>query len=129
MNLTILVPSEQFAHWVDITHLVAETARGSWGIWPHRQDCVGVLVPGILTFQGANEDVQYVAIDVGVLVKTGPDVRVSVRRAMLGTELARLRDTVEREYEVLTQTEREVRQISEKLEVGFLRRMVALHHE
>ena len=128
MNLTLLVPSQRFAHRVGITRLVVETAQGSWGIWPHRRDCVGALVPGILTFQSAGEGVVYVAIDVGVLVKAGPDVRISVRRALLGTELAGLRETVEREYAVLDQSEKDVRQVSEKLEAGFLRRMVALHH-
>ena len=65
----------------------------------------------------------------GVLVKTGSTVRVSVRRALGGaTGLARLRETVEREF--LTQDEDEVsmRQVMAKLEAGFLRRLEGFRH-
>jgi F-type H+-transporting ATPase subunit epsilon len=90
---------------------------------------VAVLVPGILTFETQAEGVVYAAVDVGVLVKAGAHVHISVRRALLGTDLERLRETVEREYAVMDQTEREVRQVNEKLENGFLRRLVVLHRE
>ena len=129
MNLRILVPSQVITDKKDVTRLVVETSRGSWGILSHRLDCVAVLVPGILTFEARSEGVVYVAVDVGVLVKTGADVHISVRRAVLGTDLGRLRETVEHDYAVLDQTEREVRQVGEKLENGFLRRMVELHRE
>jgi F-type H+-transporting ATPase subunit epsilon len=129
MNLKILLPSQVFAEKKDVTRLVVETSQGSWGILPHRRDCVAALVPGILTFETQTEGVAYAAVDLGVLVKSGADVHISVRRAVFGTDLGRLRETVQREYAVLDQTEREVRHVSEKLEIGFLRRMVALHRE
>jgi F-type H+-transporting ATPase subunit epsilon len=129
VNLKILVPSRVLTQNKEVTRLVVETSQGSWGILPHRLDCVAALVPGILTFEAQNEGVFYVAVDFGVLLKTGADVHISVRRAVLGKELGRLRETVEHEYAVLNQTELEVRQLSEELEDGFLRRMVALHHE
>ena len=129
MNLRIFLPSRMFADKNDVVRLVVETLRGSWGILPHRRDCVAVVVPGILTFETKTEGVAYAALDVGMLVKTGADVHISVRRAVLGGDLGSLRETVEREYAVLDQTEREVRHVSEKLENGFLRRMVALHRE
>jgi F-type H+-transporting ATPase subunit epsilon len=129
MNLKILLPSQVFAEKNMITRLVVETSQGSWGILPHRRDCVAALVPGILTFETQIEGVAYAAVDLGVLVKSGADVHISVRRAVFGTDLGRLRETVQREYSVLDQTEREVRHVSEKLENAFLRRMVALHRE
>jgi F-type H+-transporting ATPase subunit epsilon len=129
MNLKILLPSQVFAEKNMITRLVVETSQGSWGILPHRRDCVAALVPGILTFETQLEGVAYAAVDLGVLVKSGADVHISVRRAVFGTDLGRLRETVQREYSVLDQTEREVRHVSEKLENAFLRRMVALHRE
>ena len=129
MNLIILLPSRVLADKKAVTRLVLETSQGSWGFLPHRRDCVAALVPGILTFDTQTEGVTYVAVDVGVLVKTGADVRISVRRAVVGRDLERLRNTVEREYSVLDQTEREVRYVSEKLESRVLRQLVALHHE
>jgi F-type H+-transporting ATPase subunit epsilon len=39
-----------------------------------------------------------VAVDEGVLVKTGMDVLVSVRRAIGGTDLGQLHEAVEKEF-------------------------------
>jgi F-type H+-transporting ATPase subunit epsilon len=129
MKLKILLPSLVYAEKDEVTRLVVETSQGSYGILPHRLDCVAVLVPGILTFETQAEGVAYAALDMGVLVKIGADVHISVRRAVFGAELGRLRETVQREYSLLDQTEREVRQLSEKLENGFLRRVVELHRD
>jgi F-type H+-transporting ATPase subunit epsilon len=129
VKLKILLPSRVYAEKDEVTRLVVETSQGSCGILPHRLDCVAVLVPGILTFETQAGGVAYAALDAGVLVKIGADVHISVRRAVLGAELGSLRETVRREYSVLDQTEREVRQLSEKLENGFLRRVVELHRE
>jgi F-type H+-transporting ATPase subunit epsilon len=129
MKLKILLPSLVYAEKDEVTRIVVETSQGSYGILPHRQDCVAVLVPGILTFETQAGGIAYAALDIGVLVKIGADVHISVRRAVFGAELERLRETVQREYSVLDQTEREVRQVSEKLENGFLRRVVELHRD
>jgi len=70
-----------------------------------------------------------VAVDEGVLVKTGPDVLVSVRRALSGTDLGQLRDAVEKEFRALDEYEQSVRAIMAKLESGFLHRFVSFQHE
>ena len=54
-------------------------------------NCVAALTPGILTYATEGADEVYVAVDEGVLVKTGPDVLVSVRRALGGTDPRKLR--------------------------------------
>ncbi len=129
MKLKVLLPSQVYAEKDEVMRLVVETSHGSYGILPHRLDCVAVLVPGILTFETQAGGVEYAALDSGVLVKTGSNVHISVRRAVFGAGLGRLRETVQREYSVLDKIEREVRQVSEKLENGFLRRVVELHRE
>ena len=53
---------------------------------------------GILIYETDGEGESYVAVDEGVLVKTGADVLVSVRRAISGTDLRQLRDSVEPEF-------------------------------
>jgi F-type H+-transporting ATPase subunit epsilon len=55
-------------------------------------------VPGILIYEAEAEGEVYVAVDEGVLVKTGLDVLVSVRNAIGGTDLGQLREAVEREF-------------------------------
>ena len=69
------------------------------------------------------------AVDEGVLVKTGPNVLVSVRRALGGTDLGRLRAAVEREFLTLDEHEQNVRSAQANMESDLIRRMATLHNE
>ena len=129
MHLKVLLPFEVFAERTGVSRIVAETLEGSFGLLPHRLDCVAALTPGILIYETEGEGEVYVAVDEGVLVKTGPDVLVSVRRALCGTDLGQLRDAVEREFLTLDEHEQRVRSVMAKLETGFLRRFATFHHE
>ena len=129
MNLKVLLPFQVFADKTGVSRIVAETLEGSFGLLPHRRDCVAALAPGILTYETASEGEVFVAVDEGVLVKTGPDVLVSVRRAIGGTDLGRLRAAVEREFLTLDEHEQNVRSAQANLESDLIRRMAALHNE
>jgi F-type H+-transporting ATPase subunit epsilon len=54
MQLKVLLPSGVFFDKNDVERIVAETRDGSFGILPHRRDCVAALAPGILTYQTGN---------------------------------------------------------------------------
>lgn len=127
MTLRVLLPFEIFADETGVASIVVETAQGSFGLLPRRLDCVAALVPGILSYESAAHGEVFVAVDEGVLVKTGPAVVISVRRALRGTALARLRDTVEQEFLTLDAQEEEMRTAMARLETGFLRRFATLH--
>jgi F-type H+-transporting ATPase subunit epsilon len=114
---------------MDVSRIVAETPEGSFGLLPHRLDCIAALAPGILTYETVADGEVFVAVDAGVLVKTGADVLVSVRRAAAGKDLGRLRETVTKEFQTLGEQEQSVRSVMAKLETGFLRRFVTFHHE
>jgi F-type H+-transporting ATPase subunit epsilon len=129
MNLKILLPFRVFAQEAGVLRIVAETPSGSFGMLPHRLDCAAALAPGILTYETAAGDEVFVAIDEGVLVKTGAEVLVSVRRAMTGAGLSQLRQAVEEEFVALDEQERIVRSAMAKLEAGFLRRFASFQHE
>lgn len=129
MNLKVLLPFRVFAEKAGVTRIVAETPQGSFGILPHRLDCVAALAPGILIFENEAEGEVFVAVDEGVLVKTGPDVQVSVRNAMAGTDLGKLRAAVEREFVNRDELEQNMRSVLTKIESGFMRRLVEFHHE
>jgi len=128
MNLKILLPFQVFADQTGVQRIVAETRQGSFGLLPQRQDCVAALAPGILVYETEAEGEVYIAVDEGVLVKTGPDVLVSVRRAMAGRDLGRLRAAVEQEFLDLDEDERNARSVMAKLETGFLRRFANFKH-
>ena len=129
MNLKVLLPFQIFAEKTDVLRIVAETGEGSFGLLPQRLDCVAALSPGILIYETEAEGEVYLAIDEGVLVKTGPDVLVSVRRALAGMDLAQLRAMVEREFLTLDENEQSVRAVMAKLETGFIRRFAHFQHE
>ncbi len=128
MNLKVLLPFQIFAVKAGVSRIVAETREGSFGLLPHRLDCVAALVPGILLYETESSGEVFVAVDEGVLVKTGPDVLVSVRRAVSGTDLAHLRDAVQHEFLTLDQQEQSARSVMAKLETGFLRRLANFEH-
>lgn len=129
MNLKVLLPFHVFAEKAGVTRIVAETREGSFGLLPHRLDCVAALAPGILIYEDESEGEVYVAVDEGVLIKTGPEVLVSVRNAIAGTDLRQLREAVEREFLSLNEREQSVRSMLAKMESGFIRRLADVHHD
>ncbi len=124
MNLKILLPFQVFAEKTAVSRIVAETTVGSFGILPQRLDCVAILVAGILIYETTDEGEIYLAVDQGVLIKTGFEVLISVRNALVGNELADLRDTVRQEFLNRDEQELHIRSVLAKLESGFTRRLM-----
>lgn len=126
MHLQILLPFQIFADIMDVQSIVAETHNGSFGLLPHRLDCVAALEPGILTYTTKENGEVYIAVDEGILVKTGSEVRVSVRNAQRGADLQSLHAAVKEQFLNLDEREREVRTTLAKLESGFIRHFSGL---
>jgi F-type H+-transporting ATPase subunit epsilon len=129
MHLKVLLPFGVFAEHADVARIVVETGAGSCGLLPRRLDCVAALVPGILIYQREAQPEVYVAVDEGVLVKSGQEVLISVRRAMGGTDLGQLRAAMAREFLELDAQERGLRSSLAKIESGVISRLVALHRD
>ncbi len=129
MHLKVLLPFQVFADIGDVLRIVVETPAGSFGLLPHRLDCVTALTPGLLIYETQAHGEVCLAVDEGVLVKAGPEVLVSVRRAMGGADLGQLRAVVEREYLTLDEDEKSLREVSAKLESGFLHRFAEFQHD
>ena len=129
MRLKILLPFKIFSDTKKVSHIIAETHDGSFGILPHRLDCVAALSPGILSFRIDSQEDNFVALDQGILLKTGSEVLVSVRRALRGSDLKKLRKTVEDEFGHLEEREEKVRSVLKKMESGFIRRFVEFQHD
>lgn len=129
MNLKILLPFQIFAEKKSVSRIVAETREGSFGLLPHRLDCVAALVPGIFIYETEGGGEVYVAVDEGVLVKTGQEVLVSVRNAIVGMDLSQLREAVENEFLTMDESEQRMRSVMAKLESGLVRRLVEFHND
>ncbi len=128
MNLKIILPFQIFTEKKGVSRIVAEARDGSFGLLPQRLDCVMALEPGIFIYETEAEGEVYVAVDEGVLIKTGQEVLVSVRNAIVGTNLSQLREAVEREFLTLDKNEEKIRSVMAKLESELVSRLVEFHN-
>jgi F-type H+-transporting ATPase subunit epsilon len=124
MNLKILLPAEVFLS-EKVAKVVAEAANGFFCLLPHHVDYTAALVPGIFLFETEEEE-NYLAIDVGTLVKKGDEILVSVRNAVRGPELGKLKLEVVKQFRELDEREKKARSAAAKLEVDLLRRFMEL---
>lgn len=129
INLKILLPFRIFAEIKNVSRIVAETSVGSYGFLPERLDCVAALVPGIFTYETGSGGEYYLAVDEGVMVKTGLQVMVSVRNAFGGGDLGKLYESVEKEFKNLDETQRNVRSVTAKLESELIYSLEKFHKE
>ncbi len=129
MKLKILLPAQVFLKTSSVSRIVAETQEGCFGILPRRLDCVAVMCPGILVYENDREGEAYVATDEGILIKTGARVLVSVRNAIVGSDLGQLREAVEQEFLNLNEQERSLRATLNKMESGLIRRMIVFQND
>ena len=128
MTLKILLPFRVFSETPDVKSIVVETSAGSYGLLPHRLDCVAALVPGILTFT-TDSGPHYLAVDEGIMVKAGKQVLVSVRNAIGGADLGKLHESVEKDFKQLDEVQRNVRTVTARLESSFIYGIEKFHKE
>lgn len=129
MNLKVLLPYKVFTESRQVLRIIAVTQNGAFGILPQRLDCVMSLVAGILVFETEAGDEVYIAVDEGILVKTGIDVLVSVRNAIGGMALNDLREAIEQQFITLDEQEQNLRSVLVKMESSFIRRLVTFRQE
>jgi F-type H+-transporting ATPase subunit epsilon len=127
MHLRVLLPYGIFADQDGVARVVAETSEGSCGLLPRRLDCVAALVPGILVYQCDSQSETYVAVDEGVLIKTGKEILIAVRRAVGGTDIGQLRTAVAREFLQGDAAQKSLRSSLLKIESSLVSRVAALH--
>lgn len=124
MRLKILLPAEVFLV-EEVSKVVAEAENGFFCLLPQHVDFTAALVPSVLSYQAGGRE-HYLAVDVGTIVKKGPEVLVSVRSAAPSAELGTLKDIVTRQFEELDEREKKARSSAAKLELDLLRRFMEL---
>lgn len=124
MNLKVCLPSRVLLD-VEVTKVRAEAENGSFTLLPKHLDWVASLVPGILTYESGEKE-EFLAVDGGILVKSGPLVTVSTRNAIPGKNLGSLRQAVEETFRTLDERERKARSVLARFEADFIRRFVEM---
>ena len=125
MRLRVLLPTETIVDEL-VSKVVADAENGSFCLLPRHVDFVAALVPGLLAFTRAGGDEEFVAVDEGILAKSGSEVRVSVRNAVRGKEVGQLRQAVEERFGVLEEHERSTRSALARIESDLLRRFLEI---
>lgn len=122
MRLKLLTPTHVVVD-DEATRIVAEAKNGWFCLLPRHVDFVAALTSGVLIYTSPQGFEHLLAVDEGTLVKCGREVLVSVRNAVRGTSLDRLKDVVEQEFQTRTEREREAHNALARLEAGALRRI------
>jgi F-type H+-transporting ATPase subunit epsilon len=126
MRLRILLPAEVLLE-EEVTKVVAEAENGSFCLLPHHTDFAATLAPGIFTYTTAAGEEALLAMDTGALIKQGANVLVSTRNAIRAEDLDRIRQVVEKQYQVLDEREKMARAASARLEADLIRRFMELN--
>ncbi len=125
MRLKVLLPSRVFVD-EQVSKVVAEAGNGFFALLPRHVDFLAALVPGLFSFVTEEGQEEFLAVDEGILVKVGQEVLVSTRNATRGPDLGALRRTVEEQYRLRDERERQTRSALAKLEADLVRRFIDL---
>ncbi len=120
MKLKIILPTRMLLD-AEADKIVAEARNGYFCLRPRHIDFVAALVPGLFAFVSPDGRENLLAVDEGLLVKCGRQVRVSTRRAVPGTDLGSLARLVREEFLTLDDREKTVRSAISKIEADFIR--------
>ncbi len=123
MQLRIALPTEVLLE-AEAAKVKAEGPMGAFTLLPRHIDYATSLVPGLFSYtpkQGGAE--VFLALDKGMLVKRGREVRIATARAVRG-ELGSLEVAVQEMLEAQTELERKSRSAVARLEADFVRRFV-----
>ncbi|NLX19896.1 MAG: F0F1 ATP synthase subunit epsilon [Desulfobulbus sp.] len=122
MQVKVIVPSGVLAEQQAIK-LVAEASDGSFCLLPRHIDFVAVLVPGILSLTSVNGEETFFAVDEGLLVKHGTDVRVSAWNALQG-RLGELQQSVLEQFREQGEQELQARHALDRLEASLVQQVL-----
>lgn len=125
MRLRVMLPTQIILD-AEVNKLGAEAENGAFGMLPRHIDFVTILAPGILSYELKEGKEEFMALDEGVLVKCGPEVRVSSRRAVRSPSLETLAQTVKQEFRTQDDREKATRAALAKLQADFLRRFMEM---
>lgn len=125
MRLKVLLPTRVLID-EEVVKVIAEAENGSFCLLPRHIDFVAALVPGLLSFEKSAGEEEFLAVDEGILVKCGRNVRVSVRNAALGPDLGTLKKTIDEQFRTLDDRQKMMRSAIARLESDLVRRFMEL---
>lgn len=123
MNLAVILP-DRILLQATVAKLAVDAETGSFCLLPRHIDVALALAQGLVTVTAANGVEQFIAVDGGILVKRGVEVRIITQRAVLGEQLEDLRHVIMAEFHAADERERMARSAMAQLETGLVRGML-----
>lgn len=108
MNLVVQTPSETVVK-ADVVAVGGDGLHGRFTMLPRHLDHAVLLEAGILSYRRVGGAEGLLAVDGGVLVKVGDEVRVATPRAIPGDDLGDLQRAVADRFRDLDERERATR--------------------
>lgn len=122
MRVRLVIPGKTYLdEYMD--KITAPGKEGSFQILPKHIDVVASLQPGILILTKDKKD-RFFAINQGVLVKEDDLIHISCFQVIEGASLSKLQDTISKNFEILDEKEKRLKQILKKLEADTLIRFM-----
>lgn len=121
MRLLLTVPTGKLVDRT-VTRVSAEAPHGTFTILKRHADTVLLITPGLLAFHDEAGKETFVAVDHGVLVKAGSQVRVACQRAVVSGGLADAEAAVRSRFLEGSDTDRRARNALLRLEAEIMRR-------
>ncbi|HLV11307.1 MAG TPA: F0F1 ATP synthase subunit epsilon [Trueperaceae bacterium] len=122
MRLLLSVPTGVLVDEA-VTKVSAESDRGSFTMLPRHADGAVLLVPGLLSYVTAAGEEVFVAVDEGVMVKAGPEVRAACRRAVVAGALESAEAALAERLRSQDEHEKRAKAALLRLEAEVLRRL------
>ncbi len=122
MRLLLSVPTGVVVD-LPVAKVSGESDRGSFTLLPRHADGAMLLRPGLLSYVDENDAEVFVAVDEGVAVKAGANVRVACQRAVVAGDLEDARSVLLRHVHERSEHERKARSVLMALEADVLRRL------
>lgn len=127
MHLKIMIP-EHIMENIHVDKVIAEAPNGFFCLKPRHIDFTSALKPGILYYYEEDRE-HFMAVDFGILVKCGNDVRVSVLNAMKSEQLDELERRVREEFLRIEQAEQSASSALKNLEIDLIQHFIGLEKD
>jgi F-type H+-transporting ATPase subunit epsilon len=126
MKLRITTPLEVVVDQDDVQALRAQDASGGFGIQARHADFLTSLAICVVSWETQDGKRRYCAARRGVFsVDGGEVISIATREAVLGDDLASLRETVLARFRANIETERSERTNNTRLELNAIRQIVS----
>lgn len=106
--------------------LRVESLSGQFVLLPRHVDTVAPLSAGIVEVVDQSGTESFVAVNGGLLVKTGSQVFISTPQAIRSEELSELRSAVDQVFHKTDEREKKTRTAMARIEAGLVRKFLEL---